>query len=151
MKITEKLTEMGHELPPVAAPVAAYVPARLDGNTVRTSGQLPLKNGELVSEGRCGTEGATVAAAQCAARQCALNAIAAAGEAAGGVDKLNNATKVTGFVASAPDFYAQPVVINAASELLEELFDAPHIRSAVGVAALPLGATVEIEVEFTLA
>lgn len=150
MKVSEKLQQMGYEVPPVAAPVAAYVPALAENGIVRTSGQLPMSEGQLVSTGQCNEESVTVEAAQLAAKQCALNAIAAAGAAAGGVDNLKCATKVTGFVSSSAQFYDQPKVINAASELLEELFGSPHIRSAVGVASLPLNATVEIEVEFKL-
>lgn len=150
MKLSERLAELGIELPQPAAPVAAYVPALIVGETVRTSGQLPFDNGTLLSEGLCGTVAVTEARAQEAARQCALNALAAAAQAAGGVDRLARVIKVTGYVASTPDFHAQPLVINGASELFQELFGSPHIRSAVGAAALPLDATVEVEVEFAL-
>ncbi|AOZ71974.1 LysR family transcriptional regulator [Boudabousia tangfeifanii] len=152
MKISEKLAELGLELPAVAAPVAAYLPALKDGELVMTSGQLPLKDGELVATGVMGTADApSVEEAAQAARQCALNAIAAAAEVAGGVDNLAAAIKVTGFVASAPDFNGQPQVINGASELLAEVFGSGHARSAVGVAALPLNASCEVEVTFRLA
>lgn len=142
---------MNIDLPPVPQPVAAYVPALVVGETVRTSGQLPFKDGVLLATGALGDGTVSLADAKDAARQCALNAIAAAAEAAGGLDKLKSATKVTGFVASGPEFTDQPAVINGASELLEEVFGTKHTRSAVGVSALPLGASVEVEVEFSLA
>jgi Putative translation initiation inhibitor, yjgF family len=138
------------ELPEVPQPVAAYVPAMVVANTVRTSGQLPFRDGNLVATGQLGTDAVTIEAAQDAAKQAALNAIAAAAAVAGGLDKLASVIKVTGFVASSPDFHAQPTVINGASEFLEEVFGSQHIRSAVGVAALPLNASVEVEVEFAL-
>lgn len=150
MPVSDKLAALGLQLPPVAPPVAAYVPALQDGNKVRTSGQLPFKDGELTSTGACGSGEVSPAAAKNAARQAALNALAAAAEVAGGADNLAGVLKVTGFVSSTPDFYDQPQVINGASELFEQVFPGKHIRSAVGVAALPLDATVEIEVEFLL-
>lgn len=151
MTLSHRLAELGIDLPPVASPVAAYVPAITGLGTVRTSGQLPFSNGELLSTGACGTGPVPIEQAALAARQCALNAVAAAAAAAGGLDRLRSAVKVTGFVASTPDFFDQPKVLNGASELLQELFGTQHIRSAVGVAALPLNATVEVEVEFSLA
>lgn len=151
MGVLEKLEELGLELPEVPAPVAAYVPAMVVGDLVRTSGQLPFKDGALVSEGLCGTVAVTEERATKAARQAALNALAAAAAAAGGVEKLERVVKVGVFVASTDRFFAQPLVANGASELLSEVFGQPHIRSAVGVAALPLNATVEVEVDFELA
>ncbi len=148
--LTERLAEMGYELPAVAAPVAAYVPAVIDRGVVRTSGQLPLENGELAMTGAVGAEGADPEEAKDAARICALNALAAAADIAGGLDRLAGVVKVVGFVASLPDFYGQPAVINGASEFFGELFGSAHARSAVGVAALPLNASVEVEVEFAL-
>lgn len=140
---------MDLHLPPVPKPVAAYTPALVIGNTVRTSGQLPFHEGELVSRGHLG-DTVPIELGQKAAQVAALNAVAAAAEAAGGLEKLKSVIKVTGFVASTPDFTDHPAVINGASEFLEEVFGGKHIRSAVGVAALPLGASVEIEVEFAL-
>ena len=151
VSVAAKLAELGLELPPVPAPVAAYVPALVFGQSVRTSGQLPFADGQLLSMGACGSPGVTLESAQAAAAQAALNALAAAADAAGGVGRLASVAKVVGFVSSTPDFYAQPQVVNGASELLGQLFGSAHIRSAVGVAALPLNATVEIEVEFALA
>lgn len=147
---SEKLAELGLELPPVAAPVAAYVPAVLDRGVIRTSGQIPVVAGEPVCIGAVGTDGADPDDAKEAARVCALNALAAAAELAGGVDRLAAVVKLTGFVASLPDFYGQAGVINGASELFGEVFGSSHARSAVGVAALPLNVSVEVEVEFAL-
>ena len=151
MSVESRLEELGIELPAVPAPVAAYVPALADRGLVRTSGQLPFKDGELVSMGRCGDEGVPDERAKEAARQAALNALAAAASVAGGANKLKRALRVVVFVASTSDFFAQPQVANGASEVLMEIFGEPHIRSAVGVAALPLNATVEVEAEFELA
>ncbi len=148
--LTERLAEMGYELPPVVTPVAAYVPAVIDRGVVRTSGQLPMEEGELAMTGAVGLEGADPEEAKDAARICALNALAAAADVAGGLDNLAGVVKVVGFVSSMPDFYGQPAVINGASEFFGELFGSAHARSAVGVAALPLNASVEVEVEFAL-
>jgi len=149
--LTARLAELGIDLPEVVAPVAAYIPAKVHGDLVYTAGQLPFVAGALPQTGKVG-ESVPPADAHAYARQCALNAVAAAAAAAGGPDRLGGVLKVTGFVASAPGFTGQPGVINGASELLGELFgDAGrHARSAVGVAELPLGAPVEVEVVFTL-
>lgn len=150
MTLTQKLEKMGLELPEVALPVAAYTPALITGGAVRTSGQLPFVGGELAYRGACGSGEVTLVEAQRAAKQCALNALAAAAAVAGGPERIGAPVKVTGFVSSTADFFDQPQVLNGASEFFQELFGVPHIRSAVGVAALPLNATVEIEVEFAL-
>ncbi|OKL46896.1 LysR family transcriptional regulator [Boudabousia liubingyangii] len=150
-KPSEKLAELGLELPEVAKPVAAYTPAIMDRGVVRTSGQLPLKDGNLVSTGAVGEGGASVEDAAAAAQACALNAIAAAAQVAGGVDRLGGVVKVLGFVSSKPDFFGQAAVINGASELFAQVFGQDHARSAVGMAALPLDASVEVEAEFFLA
>ena len=128
------------------------MPAVRDGDKVWTSGQLPMVEGSLVAVGLVGAE-VSPEDAQALARTCALNAIAAAADVAGGIDALAGVLKVVGFVASAPGFTAQPAVINGASGLLGEVFGEAgrHARSAVGVAALPLGAPVEVEVIFRLA
>ena len=141
---SEKLAELGLELPAVATPVAAYVPAVIDRGVVRTSGQIPVVNGEPVCIGAVGEDGADPA------RVCALNALAAAAAAAGGIDNLAGVVKVVGFVSSRPDFYGQAGVINGASELFGEIFGSQHARSAVGVAALPLNVSVEVEAEFLI-
>jgi enamine deaminase RidA (YjgF/YER057c/UK114 family) len=155
MTVSQRLAELGIQLPPVVPPVAAYVPATVHGDLVYTSGQLPMVSGALPATGKVGEGHGLVppADAKDYARQCALNAIAAAADAAGGIDRLARVVKVTGFVASVPDFTGQPVVINGASELLGEVFgDAGrHARSAVGVPVLPLDSPVEVEVVFALA
>jgi enamine deaminase RidA (YjgF/YER057c/UK114 family) len=147
MTIAERLNELGLALPPVVPPVAAYVPAVITGNLVYTSGQLPMVGGVLSAVGKVGAEvGADEA--QEYARICALNALAAADSVIGSLDRVTRVVKVTGFVASAPDFTGQPGVINGASQLLGEVFgDAgKHARSAVGVAVLPLNSPVEVEI-----
>jgi enamine deaminase RidA (YjgF/YER057c/UK114 family) len=143
----EKLAELGIELPPVAAPVAAYVPALRSGPYVYTSGQLPLVGGELEATGKVGAEVGAEQAKQLAAT-CALNALAAIREEVSSLAAVRSVVKVVGFVASAPDFTGQPEVINGASELLGSVFGVAgrHARSAVGVAVLPRNAPVEVEV-----
>ncbi len=150
MSVQQRLGELGIALPEVAVPVANYVPATRSGNYIYTSGQLPLVEGALAATGQLGPE-SSVDDAAAAARICALNAIAAAAGVAGGVDNLARAVKVTGFVSSSADFFSHPQVVNGASDLLAEVFGSPHARSAVGVAALPLDASVEVEVIFELA
>ena len=142
----ERLAALGLTLPPVAAPVAAYVPAVRTGTYVYTSGQLPTVDGKLPAVGKVGDE-VSVQDAAGMARTCALNALAAAASAAGGLAAIRRIVKVTGFVASAPGFGGQAQVINGASELLIEVFgdDGKHSRSAIGVAELPLNAPVEVE------
>jgi len=142
----ERLAALGLTLPPVAAPVAAYVPAVRTGRYVYTSGQLPTVDGKLPAVGKVGDEVSAQDAAGMA-RTCALNALAAAASAAVGLEAIRRIVKVTGFVASAPGFGGQAQVINGASELLIEVFgeDGKHSRSAIGVAELPLNAPVEVE------
>ena len=140
-----KLKELGIELPGVAAPVAAYVPAARTGSLVYTSGQLPFVAGALPATGKVGGEiGPDEAKGY--ARTCALNALAAV-DALVGLDSITRIVKVVGFVASAEGFTGQPAVVNGASELFGEIFGeaGQHARSAVGVAELPLGAPVEVE------
>jgi enamine deaminase RidA (YjgF/YER057c/UK114 family) len=141
-----RLQELGIELPATPAPAGAYVPATRAGNLVFTAGQLPLEGGELALRGKVGAA-VGVDEAREAARLCAMNALAAASTQTGGVAGISRIVKVTGFVASAPGFNAQPQVINGASEFLGEVFgDAGlHARSAVGVAELPMDAPVELE------
>lgn len=148
MTVSQRLEELGLTLPAVARPVAAYVPAVKVGNLVQTSGQLPTVDGQVVCEGRLGTRAVAEPQAVEAARVAALNALAAAADAAGGVDNLKRVVKVTGYVACTEDFFAQPSIIDGASNLLQDLFGSPHARSAVGVMALPLNVCVEIEVLF---
>ena len=142
----ERLAALGLTLPPVTAPVAAYVPAVRTGNHVYVSGQIPIVNGQLQATGKVGESvGAEEAAGL--ARICALNGLAAAAGAAGGLDAITRIVKLTCFVASAPSFTGQSQVANGASEfLIEVLGDAgKHARSAIGMAALPLDSPVEVE------
>jgi enamine deaminase RidA (YjgF/YER057c/UK114 family) len=140
-----RLAELGVELPPVATPLAAYVPAVRTGSLVYTSGQLPVEGGELTVTGKVGGAVSPERATELAGT-CALNGLAAV-HALVGLDSVLRVVKVLGFVASVPDFTGQPAVINGASELLARVFgDAgAHARSAVGVTALPRDAPVEVE------
>ena len=142
----EKLAELGLTVPEVAKPVAAYVPAVRSGNYVFTSGQLPMRNGELMLTGKVGGEVTAEEASACA-QQCALNAIAAVKAEIGDLALVKRVVKVVAFVASTPEFTGQPGVANGASHLFGEVFgDAGvHARSAVGVPVLPLNAPVEVE------
>lgn len=145
LTVVARLAELGLTLPPVVAPVAAYLPAVRTGNLVFTSGQLPMVDGQLAGVGKVGAS-VTAEQAKELARVCAVNALAAV-DALVGLDQVVRVVKVVGFVASTPDFTGQPGVVNGASELLGQVFgDAgQHARSAVGVASLPLDAPVEIE------
>lgn len=143
----ERLAELGLAVPEVAKPVAAYVPAVRSGAQVFTSGQLPMRSGELIATGKVGA-GVTEEEAYACAQQCALNAIAAIKAEIGDLAAITRIVKVVVFVASSPEFTGQPRVANGASELFGDVFgDAGvHARSAVGVAVLPLDAPVEVEV-----
>ncbi|HEY3736995.1 MAG TPA: RidA family protein [Jatrophihabitans sp.] len=146
MTASATLAELGITLPPVVAPVAAYVPAVRSGNFVYTSGQLPMRDGVLPATGKVGADVSAEDAKQLA-QQCALNALAAI-HALVGIDNVVKVVKVVGFVASDPSFTGQPGVINGASEFFVQVFGdvGAHARSAVGVAALPSDAPVEVEV-----
>lgn len=150
MTVEARLAELGITLPDVAAPVAAYVPAVISGNLVFTSGQLPFISGALPATGKVGDGQGLVSAADAKdyARVAILNALAAVRGVLGSLDRVTRIVKVTGFVASVPEFTGQPGVINGASELLGEIFGeaGAHARSAVGVPVLPLDSPVEIEV-----
>jgi enamine deaminase RidA (YjgF/YER057c/UK114 family) len=143
---TARLAALGLMLPPVPVPVAAYVPAIRVGELIYSSGQLPTVDGRLLATGKVGAEVSVEDAVRCA-RTAALNGLAAVAEVAGQLDAIQQVIKVVIFVASVPDFTAQPQVGNGASQLLAEIFgeSGRHARSAVGVAALPLDAPVEIE------
>lgn len=145
-RIRARLAELGLSLPVVAAPVAAYVPAVPSGTHVHTSGQLPFQDGALPLTGKVGAEVSLEQAAELAA-VCCLNALAAVESVVGDLDRIVRVVKVTGYVASAPSFTAQPAVINGASELLGEIFGEAglHARAAVGVAVLPLDSPVELD------
>ena len=153
--VEQRLAELGLTVPAVAAPVAAYVPAVRDGDLVFTSGQLPFADGALAATGKVGEGDGLVdpARAKELAQLCALNAIAAIKGVVGDLDTVTRVVKVVGFVASDPSFVGQPGVINGASELLGAAFGEAgvHARSAVGVAALPLDAPVEVEVIVSVA
>jgi enamine deaminase RidA (YjgF/YER057c/UK114 family) len=141
----ERLAQLGFDVPEVAKPVASYIPALRSGNHVFTSGQLPMRGGELITTGKVGGSVTPDLAVECA-QQCALNALAAI-KAEVPLEQIRRVVKLVVFVASTPEFTGQPQVANGASELVGEVFgDAGrHARSAVGVPVLPLDAPVEVE------
>ena len=140
------INDLGLKLPDAPKPVAAYIPAKQTGNLVFTAGQLPMVNGELISKGLLGQD-VEIDEANKAARICTLNALAAIKGVIGDLDRIKQIVRVVGYVASVPTFTQQPAVVNGASELLLEIFgeNGKHARSAVGMAVLPLNASVEIE------
>ena len=142
----QRIVELSLVLPDPPKPVAAYMPAKQSGNLVFTAGQLPMVNGELISKGLLGQD-VEIEDAKNAARICTLNALAAIKGVIGDLDRIKQIVRVVGYVASIPTFTQQPAVVNGASELLLEIFgeNGKHARSAVGMAALPLNASVEIE------
>ena len=144
--IEEKIKELEFELPEVAKPLAAYIPAKQVGNLVMTSGQVPLVKGVINYAGKVGAE-LSEEDGQKAAQICALNCLAAIKGVIGILDRIVEVVKLTVFVASAEDFTSQPKVANGASELIGKIFgdSGKHVRSAVGVTSLPLNASVEIE------
>lgn len=149
----QRLAELGIRLPDTAAPAANYVPYRRTGKTVFISGQLPFLDGKLVATGKLGG-GITVEEGRKAARACALNLLAHLRDAAGGdLDKVAAIIKISVFVASAPGFTEQHIVANGASDVLVEILGdrGTHARAAVGMAALPLDAAVEVEAIVELA
>jgi enamine deaminase RidA (YjgF/YER057c/UK114 family) len=150
--VEDRLSELGLTVPEVVPPVAAYVPVVREGDLVFTSGQLPMVDGSLPATGKVGAE-VDADAAKALAETCALNAIAAIKSEIGDLDSVTRVVKVVGFVASDPSFTGQPAVVNGASELLVKAFGDKgiHARSAVGVAALPLDAPVEVEVIVSVA
>ena len=145
-RIELKLKELGILLPEAPKPVAAYIPAKQSGKLVFTAGQLPMVQGELISKGLLGQD-VEIEEANKAARICTLNALAAIKGVIGDLDRIKQIVRVVGYVASVPTFTQQPAVVNGASELLLEIFgeNGKHARSAVGMAVLPLNASVEIE------
>ena len=144
--VEQKVTQLGLVLPETPKPVAAYIPAKQAGNLVFTAGQLPMVNGELISKGLLGQD-VEIDEANKAAQICTLNALAAIKGVVGDLDRIKQVVRVVGYVASVPIFTQQPAVVNGASELLLEIFgeNGKHARSAVGMAVLPLNASVEIE------
>ncbi|MEH3107575.1 MAG: RidA family protein [Sphingomonas fennica] len=145
MSIEDRLAALGHVLPPAAAPVAAYLPTVEAGGLLHVSGQLPFRDGAVMT-GRIG-EDADEAFGRLAAERCALMILAQAKAALGSLDRIARVVKLGVFVSSAPGFTAQPAVANGASELMAAAFGEAgrHARSAVGVAVLPLGAVVEVD------
>lgn len=150
--LDERIAELGLAIPEGSPPAGSYIPAVASGSLVYTSGQLPMVDGVLPATGKVGAA-VTPEEAKTYARTSVLNGLAAARTAIGSLDRITRVVKVVGFVASDPSFTGQPGVINGASDLLAEIFgDAgQHARSAVGVAALPLDAPVEIEFVFEFA
>lgn len=144
-----RLAALGLTLPTPAAPVAAYIPAKQVGSLLYVSGQIPMREGKLIAQGRVPGEVSIEKAEECA-RQCALNGLAAAKAALGSLARVRQVVRVGCFVASEAGFHQQPRVANAASELLQQAFGEPgrHARAAVGSIDLPLGAPVEIEFLF---
>ena len=144
--IEERLIAIGVVIPEAPKPVAAYVPAKQVGKLVFTAGQLPMVNGELISKGLLGQD-VEIEEANIAARICTINALAAIKGLIGDLDQIQQIVRVVGYVASISTFTQQPAVVNGASELLLEIFGekGKHARSAVGMAVLPLNASVEIE------
>lgn len=144
--IEEKIKQLGFELPELAKPLAAYVPAKLVGNLVMTSGQVPLVNGEVKYKGKVGKDISEEDAIK-AAQVCALNCIAAIKSVVGELEKIEEIVKLTVFVNSTEDYSAHPKIANGASELILNIFGekGKHVRSAVGVSGLPLNSAVEIE------
>ncbi len=150
MSIADRLKELNITIPEVPGPFGAYVPAKRSGNLVYIAGQLPMKDGKLLAIGQVPSRCA-VDDAQAAARQCVINALAAV-KTVVDLDQIVSVVRLGVFVNSDPTFTQQPQVANAASELIREIFSTPgqHTRAAVGVAALPLDAAVEIEFIFEI-
>jgi enamine deaminase RidA (YjgF/YER057c/UK114 family) len=144
--VEDRLAALGHALPELVPPAAAYVPAKRSGSHVWTAGQVPMVDGSLPAVGKVGAE-VTAEQAYDLARVCALNALAAVKSVVGDLDEVVQVVKVLGFVAVDPSFTAISGVINGASDLLVEAFGEAgrHARSAIGVAALPLDSPVEVE------
>jgi enamine deaminase RidA (YjgF/YER057c/UK114 family) len=145
----ERLKEMGIELPPAPNPLGSYIPAVRTGNLVFVSGMLPLKDGKLLHRGKVGSE-VTVEEAREAARTAAVNALSVLKAHTGGLEKVRRCVKVSGYIASSPGFTEQPMVLNAASDLMAEVFGEAgrHARAAIGVPVLPMDSPVEIEFIF---
>lgn len=150
-RVQNRLDELGIVLPTPPSPAGVYVPALRTGPYVHTAGQLPLIDGALSTTGKVGAE-VTVPEAADLARTCALNALAVVGQLVGDLDQVVRVVKMTGFVASAPNFTQQPSVVNGASELLGDVLGqaGTHARSAVGVAVLPMDSPVEVELQVEL-
>ena len=150
--IEDKLMELGITIPTPPSPAGSYIPVVTTGNLAFVSGQIPIKEGKVVFEGKV-PEKQSVDSAREAAKICIINGLAQLKANLGSLDKITKFVRISGFVNSESDFTEQPKVINAASDLLVEVFGdmAKHSRIAVGVASLPLNSTVEIDmiVEFS--
>jgi enamine deaminase RidA (YjgF/YER057c/UK114 family) len=147
MGVDERLAELGIELPPVAAPVASYVPVVVSNGFAFVSGQVAMEEGQPIYLGRLGAE-VSLEEGAAAARRCALQALAALKAELGSLDRIARIVKLTVWVASTEDFTDQPKVANGASDVLGEIFGDPgrHARAAVAAPVLPLGVPVEVEV-----
>jgi enamine deaminase RidA (YjgF/YER057c/UK114 family) len=152
-QIEARLAELGVMLPSPAPPAFSYVPTVLSGNQLFISGQLPMQAGKLAQAGQLGTGAVSVEAGAAAARLCAISLLVQAKAALGELDRVARVVKVAGFVSSTAEFGEQPKVVNGASDFLVEVFGdrGKHARSAIGVAALPFGASVEVEAVFEVA
>lgn len=145
--IESRINDLGFTLPVAAAPAANYVPFTISGNQLFISGQLPMENGKVAVTGHVGKD-VDVATAQRAAQLCAVNILAQAKAALGGdLSKIRRVLKLNGFIASTPEFVEQHLVMNGASNLIADVLgDAgKHARAAVGMAALPFNASVEVD------
>ncbi len=147
MSISDRMNELGIELPRAPAPVGAYVPYVISGSLMFISGQVPIRDGKMIHEGKVPLDVTVEQGQECAAL-CFLNAVAQAKAALGDLERVERIVRMTGYVAVAADFTAQPLVVNGASNLAVDIFgeNGKHARVAVGVAELPLGAPVELEV-----
>lgn len=147
----DKLRELGIMLPEVPQSLGSYVPFVRTGNLVYVSGMLPIKEGQLTRTGRVG-DAVTLQEAIEDARSAAINALAVVRSAVGTLDNVEQCIKITGYIASAPDFTDQPKVLNSASDLLFQIFgeSGRHARAAVGVPVLPMNAPLEIEFIFEI-
>ncbi len=144
--IEEKLRDLSIELPTPPSPAGSYIPVVTTGNLAFVSGQIPMREGKVVFEGKV-PEQQSLESARDAAKICIINGLAQLKANLGSLDKITKFVRISGFVNSSPNFTEQPKVINAASDLLVEIFGdmAKHSRIAVGVASLPLNSTVEID------
>ncbi|MBR0159853.1 MAG: RidA family protein [Oscillospiraceae bacterium] len=151
MKVEERIKELGIELPEQSAPKAMYVPVKKLGNALFIAGQVAFQDGELKYPGKVG-ETVSLEQAQEAARICVVNMLAAVKAFVGDLDLVKNVVKVQAFVSSAVGFDQQHIVVNAASQLLYDIFgeSGRHARTAVGTNQLPMDACVEIEAIFEL-
>ena len=150
--IESRLSEMGIVIPEPAAPVASYVGHVVHNGVVTVSGQLPLANGALSQTGLLGA-GVSIEEGAAAAKVCAINILAQIKVACGGdLERIVRCIRLGGFVASTPDFTDHPKVINGASDFMGQVLGdrGEHARAAVGVAALPLNASVEVEATFAI-